>query len=42
MYIGRMIFVLHIFTTLILPISVTSEAFWGGGANVNFCLLFIR
>jgi len=23
-------------TTLILPISVTSEAIWGDGANVNF------
>jgi len=24
---------------LILPISVTSEAIWGGGANVNFYVI---
>jgi len=31
----------YIITTLILPISVTSEAIWGGRANVNFYQIFL-
>jgi len=29
-------------TTLILPISVTSEAIWSGGDNLNFYPPFTR